>query len=118
MITDDDDVMMMIVMMTMILIMMMLMMMMMMMSMIIFFIGMIEVLASKTKIFIVLELVNGGELFDRIVQVGKLKEEQARFYFQQLVEGVEYCHKLGKIKLLLLMLFFLLFSLLLLLLFN
>lgn len=61
-----------------------------------YFIGMIEVLASKTKIFIVLELVNGGELFDRIVQVGKLKEEQARFYFQQLVEGVEYCHKLGK----------------------
>jgi 5'-AMP-activated protein kinase catalytic alpha subunit len=65
---------------------------------------MIEVLASKTKIFIVLELVNGGELFDRIVQVGKLKEEQARFYFQQLVEGVEYCHKLGKMIILLILL--------------
>lgn len=58
-------------------------------------VGMIEVLASKTKIFIVLELVTGGELFDKIVQVGKLNEEQARFYFRQLVEGVEYCHKLG-----------------------
>ena len=56
---------------------------------------MIEVLASKTKIFIVLELVTGGELFDKIVQVGKLNEQQARFYFQQLVEGIEYCHKLG-----------------------
>lgn len=56
---------------------------------------MIEVLASKTKIFIVLELVTGGELFDKIVQVGKLNEEQARFYFQQLIDGVEYCHKLG-----------------------
>lgn len=58
-------------------------------------VGMIEVLASKTKIFIVLELVTGGELFDKIVQVGKLNEDQARFYFRQLVEGVEYCHKLG-----------------------
>ena len=58
-------------------------------------VGMIEVLASKTKIFIVLELVTGGELFDKIVSVGKLSEEQALFYFSQLVEGVEYCHKLG-----------------------
>lgn len=56
---------------------------------------MIEVLASKTKIFIVLELVTGGELFDKIVQSKKLNEDQARFYFRQLVEGVEYCHKLG-----------------------
>lgn len=60
-----------------------------------YIVGMVEVLASKTKIFIVLELITGGELFDKIVQVGKLSEEQARFYFQQLVEGVEYCHKLG-----------------------
>ena len=60
-----------------------------------FIVGMIEVLASKTKIFIVLELIVGGELFDKIVTVGKLSEEQAFFYFEQLVEGVEYCHKLG-----------------------
>lgn len=56
---------------------------------------MIEVLASKTKIFIVLELVTGGELFGKIVSQGKFTEEQALFYFLQLVEGVEYCHKLG-----------------------
>ena len=56
---------------------------------------MIEVLASKTKIFIVLELVTGGELFDKIVQVGKLSEDQARFYFNQLIEGVAYCHQMG-----------------------
>lgn len=58
-------------------------------------VGMKEVLASKTKIFIVLELVTGGELFDKIVSVGKLPEENAKFYFLQLVEGVEYCHSLG-----------------------
>ena len=60
-----------------------------------YIVGMIEVLASKTKIFIVLDLVTGGELFDKIVSVGKLSEQEALFYFSQLVDGVEYCHKLG-----------------------
>lgn len=58
-------------------------------------VGMKEVLASKTKIFIVLELVTGGELFDKIVSEGRFSEEMARFYFKQLVEGVSYCHGLG-----------------------
>jgi serine/threonine protein kinase len=58
-------------------------------------VGMKEVLASRTKIFIVLELVTGGELFDKIVSQGRFTEDLARFYFNQLVEGVEYCHQLG-----------------------
>ncbi|KAH9261219.1 hypothetical protein BASA81_000923 [Batrachochytrium salamandrivorans] len=52
-----------------------------------------EVLASRTKIFIVLELVTGGELFDKIVAEGKFNETTARKYFQQLVAGTSYCHK-------------------------
>lgn len=54
-----------------------------------------EVLASRTKIFIVLELVTGGELFDRIVAETKFTENKARFYFKQLVDGVSYCHTQG-----------------------
>jgi serine/threonine protein kinase len=54
-----------------------------------------EVLASRTKIFIVLELVTGGELFDKIVSEGRFDEKTARFYFRQLVAGVEYCHSQG-----------------------
>jgi hypothetical protein len=54
-----------------------------------------EVLASRTKIFIVIELVTGGELFDKIVSAGRLDEDKARFYFRQLVDGVEYCHNKG-----------------------
>lgn len=54
-----------------------------------------DVFATATKIFIVLELVEGGELFDKIVDVGKLAEEDARFYFKQLIEGMEYCHDQG-----------------------
>ncbi|KAL0732208.1 hypothetical protein Bca4012_008417 [Brassica carinata] len=54
-----------------------------------------EVMASKTKIYIVLELVNGGELFDKIAQQGKLKEDEARSYFHQLINAVDYCHSRG-----------------------
>ncbi|PSS26251.1 CBL-interacting serine/threonine-protein kinase [Actinidia chinensis var. chinensis] len=55
----------------------------------------IEVMASKTKIYIVLEYVDGGELFDKIAKQGRLKEDEARRYFQQLINAVDYCHSRG-----------------------
>lgn len=55
---------------------------------------MIEVLTSDTKLYIVMELVTGGELFDRI-EKGRVTEDKARQYFQQLVDGVDFCHKKG-----------------------
>ncbi|PKI68062.1 hypothetical protein CRG98_011658 [Punica granatum] len=58
-------------------------------------IRMYEVMASKTKIYIVLELVTGGELFDKIASKGRLKEDEARKYFQQLINAVDYCHSRG-----------------------
>ncbi|CAA7406887.1 unnamed protein product [Spirodela intermedia] len=59
-------------------------------------IRMYEVLASKTKIYIVLEFVTGGELFDRVsISHGRLKEDEARKYFQQLICAVDYCHSRG-----------------------
>jgi 5'-AMP-activated protein kinase catalytic alpha subunit len=36
---------------------------------------------------------SGGELFDYIVAKGRLSEDEARKFFQQIVAGVEYCHK-------------------------
>jgi len=54
-----------------------------------------EVLASRTKIFIVLELIAGGELFDKIVAESRFDEKTARFYFRQLIKGVKYCHGMG-----------------------
>ena len=35
----------------------------------------------------------GGELFDYIVKHGKLKEDDARRFFQQIISGVDYCHR-------------------------
>ncbi|XP_010689489.2 CBL-interacting protein kinase 32 isoform X6 [Beta vulgaris subsp. vulgaris] len=54
-----------------------------------------EVMGSKTKIYIVLEYVTGGELFDKIVHHGRMKEDEARKYFQQLINAVDYCHSRG-----------------------
>ncbi|RCV15407.1 hypothetical protein SETIT_3G053800v2 [Setaria italica] len=54
-----------------------------------------EVAASKTKIYMVLEFVNGGELFNRIAIKGKLSEQEGRRLFQQLIDGVSYCHEKG-----------------------
>ncbi|GMJ15239.1 CBL-interacting protein kinase 8, SNF1-RELATED PROTEIN KINASE 3.13, PROTEIN KINASE 11 [Hibiscus trionum] len=54
-----------------------------------------EVIASRTKIYIILEFITGGELFDKIVHNGRLSESEARRYFQQLIDGVEYCHSKG-----------------------
>ncbi|KAH0970325.1 hypothetical protein GBA52_022481 [Prunus armeniaca] len=54
-----------------------------------------EVLAGRTKIFIILEFVTGGELFDKIVHQGKLPEYESRKYFQQLIDAVAHCHSKG-----------------------
>ncbi|KAJ4883603.1 Pentatricopeptide repeat-containing protein [Raphanus sativus] len=54
-----------------------------------------EVLASKSKIYIVLEFISGGRLFDKIKNDGRMEEEEARSYFQQLINAVDYCHTRG-----------------------
>ncbi|XP_044463769.1 CBL-interacting serine/threonine-protein kinase 24-like isoform X2 [Mangifera indica] len=54
-----------------------------------------EVLASRTKIYIILEFVTGGELFDKIVHQGRLSENDCRQYFQQLIDAVAHCHSKG-----------------------
>ncbi|KAJ8486458.1 hypothetical protein OPV22_018943 [Ensete ventricosum] len=54
-----------------------------------------EVLASRTKIYIILEFITGGELFDKIIHHGKISEAESRRYFQQLIDGVQYCHSKG-----------------------
>ncbi|XP_010451934.1 PREDICTED: CBL-interacting serine/threonine-protein kinase 15 [Camelina sativa] len=53
-----------------------------------------EVMATKSKIYFVMEHVKGGELFNK-VSAGKLSEDVARNYFQQLVRAVDYCHSRG-----------------------
>jgi serine/threonine protein kinase len=55
----------------------------------------LQVMQSSQHIYIVLELVTGGELFDRIVEKKRFDEPTTRRYFQQLVFGMNYCHQRG-----------------------
>ena len=54
-----------------------------------------EVLASKTHVYIVLELVTGGELFDRIVNKAHYSEAEAATAVRQVASALEYLHARG-----------------------
>ncbi|THU88241.1 Pkinase-domain-containing protein [Dendrothele bispora CBS 962.96] len=52
-----------------------------------------EVIFTATDIIFVLEYA-GGELFNYIVANGRMPEPQARKFFQQIISGIEYSHRL------------------------
>ncbi|KAI3787527.1 hypothetical protein L1987_42062 [Smallanthus sonchifolius] len=53
-----------------------------------------EVLLTQTQLAIVMEYAAGGELFSKITSAGRFSEDEARFFFQQLISGVSYCHSM------------------------
>lgn len=55
-----------------------------------------DLMASPNHFYIVMELVNGGELLGKLRNAKNgLDEEDARRYFQQLIQGLDYCHHQG-----------------------
>jgi len=48
---------------------------------------------SKNKMCLVLDLLEGGELFDRIIEQGHFTERNASQCFGQLVEALDYLHQ-------------------------
>ncbi|KAA8548721.1 hypothetical protein F0562_000405 [Nyssa sinensis] len=54
-----------------------------------------EVMATKTKIYLIMELAQGGELFTKLARHGRFTEQAARRYFQQLVSALHFCHQNG-----------------------
>lgn len=54
-----------------------------------------QVLMSGTNMYVVMELVTGGELYYEIVKNRRIDEKRARRYFQQLVDAMVYCHRKG-----------------------
>ena len=42
--------------------------------------------------YLVMELCEGGELFDRIIDSGYFDEDQARRVFKQIIMALHYCH--------------------------
>ena len=56
-------------------------------------VNLLEVLESKERLYLVLELVEGGELFDKIKNDGKFNENNGKHYYRQLISGLEFMHK-------------------------
>lgn len=54
----------------------------------------LEVLASRSNIYFVMEYAKGGELFARVSR-GRLPEDQSRHFFHQLIFAVAFCHSRG-----------------------
>lgn len=50
---------------------------------------------TKMNRYLVLEYVQGGELFDYVSSRGKLPEHEAVRLFRQMIAGLSYCHRLG-----------------------
>ena len=50
-----------------------------------------DVIKSKEEIIMIIEYA-GKELFEYIVQNGRMKDDQARRFFQQIIAAVDYCH--------------------------
>ncbi len=54
-----------------------------------------EIFSSKSKICIVMELMSGGELFDRIVTKSFYSEQEAKVAIIQVVTAIDYCHDMN-----------------------
>ncbi|XP_067683497.1 calcium/calmodulin-dependent protein kinase type 1-like [Haliotis asinina] len=55
----------------------------------------VDVFDDKTHVFLVMELVTGGELFDRIVEKGSYTEKDASNLIKQVLAAVDYMHTKG-----------------------
>ncbi|XP_024980727.1 SNF1-related protein kinase catalytic subunit alpha KIN10-like isoform X3 [Cynara cardunculus var. scolymus] len=51
-----------------------------------------EVIETRSAIYVIMEYMNSGELFDYITENSRLEEDEARHFFQQIISGVESCH--------------------------
>ena len=54
-----------------------------------------EVFESKEKIYMVMQLATGGELFDRIIAKGSFTERDATNVLSMMLDGLQYLHGLG-----------------------
>lgn len=54
-----------------------------------------DVFEDKSYVYLVMELVTGGELFDRIVEKGSYTEKDASSLIKQVLEAVDYMHERG-----------------------
>lgn len=54
--------------------------------------GLTDVYENKKYLYLVLEHVSGGELFDYLVKKGRLTPKEARRFFRQIISALDFCH--------------------------
>ncbi|EAR82389.1 calmodulin-domain kinase (macronuclear) [Tetrahymena thermophila SB210] len=54
-----------------------------------------ETFEDERNIYLVMEVCEGGELFDRIIEKGRFTEIEARSIFSQIMQAINYCHNNG-----------------------
>jgi serine/threonine-protein kinase SRK2 len=54
-----------------------------------------DVIEAGGHTYLIMELAKGGELFAKLCEIGRFTEDEARFYWKQLLQGVLYCHRKG-----------------------
>lgn len=54
-----------------------------------------EIFESKSHLYLVMQLVSGGELFDRIIEKGFYTEKDASKLILQILDAVKYLHDMG-----------------------
>ena len=58
-------------------------------------IKLLTIIDNKSKIYIIQEYISGEELLEYIKSNRKLSEKEACLFYQQIISGIEYLHKLG-----------------------
>ncbi|GMH85316.1 hypothetical protein TrVE_jg7806 [Triparma verrucosa] len=59
-----------------------------------YIVGMVDVFEDAKAVYLVMELMEGGDLFDRIVRLGFYEEGKARKVMRRLLSSVSYLHSL------------------------
>ncbi|XP_077994179.1 serine/threonine-protein kinase BRSK2-like [Glandiceps talaboti] len=55
--------------------------------------GLYDVYENRKYLYLILEHVSGGELFDYLVKKGRLTPKEARKFFRQIISAIDFCHK-------------------------
>ncbi|XP_074593090.1 serine/threonine-protein kinase BRSK2-like [Brevipalpus obovatus] len=54
--------------------------------------GLYDVYENKKYLYLILEHVSGGELFDYLVKKGRLTPKEAKRFFRQIISALDFCH--------------------------
>ncbi|XP_037065421.1 sperm motility kinase 2B-like [Peromyscus leucopus] len=58
-------------------------------------ISLIQVIEDEKKTYLIMELVEGKQLYQHVLKAGHLEEDHARGIFRQILSAVSYCHEHG-----------------------